>query len=174
MPWQGCSIYERDHERGAMSAGGKLPAAVAALVLALDQASKEWILTHVMMPPRVIEITSFFNVVLVWNRGVSFGLFNNDSPYNSYVLAAVSAIVVVFLAFWVWRTPVYTIRLVLGAIMGGAIGNAIDRLRHDGVVDFLDFHWGGWHWPAFNCADSAIVVGAAVLMADSLFRPHKI
>ncbi|KAF0113304.1 MAG: lspA, partial [Rhodospirillaceae bacterium] len=153
-----------------MNAGGRLSsAAVAALVLVLDQASKGWILVHVMVPPRVIEITPFFNVVLVWNRGVSFGLFNNDSPYNSYVLVAVSGIVVVFLAFWGWRAPVAHIRLALGAIMGGAIGNAIDRMRHDGVVDFLDFHWSGWHWPAFNGADSAIVIGAAVLVADSLF-----
>ncbi|KAF0145650.1 MAG: signal peptidase II [Rhodospirillaceae bacterium] len=143
---------------------------VAGAVLVLDQASKEWILTRFMMPPQTVEVSAFFNVVLVWNRGVSFGFFNNDSPYNSYVLAALSGSVAMGLLLWLWHVPVLRIRLAMGAIVGGAVGNILDRLRYDGVIDFLDFHLGGMHWPAFNIADSAITIGAMVVVADALFH----
>lgn len=142
---------------------------LAGNVLILDQVSKWWILTWLMMPARAIEITSFFNVVLTWNRGVSFGLFNNDYPYNSYILATLSGVVAVGLLVWLLRVRVAQVRLALSAVIGGALSNLLDRLYYGGVVDFLDFHLGGVHWPAFNIADSAIVVGAMVLMVDTLF-----
>lgn len=138
-------------------------------VLLLDQVTKWWLLQQVMQPPRVIEVTPFFNLVLVWNRGVSFGLFNTGSPYNSPVLAVLSLAVAGALGVWLWRETRVTLRLALGSIIGGAIGNTIDRLLHDGVVDFLDVHVFGLHWPAFNVADAAITVGAMLLIWDALF-----
>ncbi|MBF0130664.1 MAG: signal peptidase II [Alphaproteobacteria bacterium] len=153
-----------------MTAPGRGTATLVALaVLVLDQATKWWILERVMQPPRVIEVTPFFNLVLVWNRGVSFGILNNASPYNSIVLATLSLIVAAGLGVWAWRARQALVRLALGGIIGGAVGNAIDRLRHDGVVDFLDVHAFALHWPAFNVADAAITVGAALMVWDALF-----
>lgn len=141
---------------------------LAGSVLILDQVSKWWVLTRLMVPPRAIEITSFFNVVLTWNRGISFGLFNNDSPYNSYILTVLSGVVTVALLVWLLRIRIVRVQLALSAVIGGAVGNTLDRLHHDGVVDFLDFHMSGLHWPAFNVADTAITIGAMVLVADAL------
>lgn len=145
---------------------------LAACVIALDQLTK-WAIMGLMQPPRVIEITSFFNLVVGWNRGVSFGLFNNDSPLNVWILSILALSIVVVLTIWLARTDRRTVALGLGLIIGGAIGNVIDRLRFGAVFDFLDLHAFGYHWPAFNVADSAITTGAVILVADSLFaRPE--
>ncbi len=144
-------------------------AAIAVLVLALDQVSKWWILTDVMNPPRIIEITPFFNIVLAWNRGVSFGMFAGDSAWGPWLLTGLAGVIVIALAVWLWRTPSRLSVAALGLIIGGAVGNVVDRLNHGAVVDFLDVHAAGWHWPAFNVADSAICVGAAILVLESLF-----
>lgn len=141
----------------------------AAVIVGIDQASKWWILEKVMMPPRVIEVTSFFNLVMTWNRGVSFGLFNNDSPYNPLILSAVALVICGLLIIWLARAYRPVLAYGLGAIIGGAIGNLIDRVRFGAVADFLDFHLWGYHWPAFNVADAAITIGVTVLIADSLF-----
>ncbi len=122
-----------------------------------------------MKPPRAIEITSFFNLVMGWNRGISFGLFNNDSPLNSWVLPLITMLIVCFLAVWLVRARHGLIGTALGLILGGALGNLIDRVHYGAVADFLDFHALGYHWPAFNVADTAITVGAGVLVWDSLF-----
>lgn len=142
--------------------------ALAAAVVILDQLSK-WAIMGLMRPPRVIEITPFFNLVVGWNRGVSFGLFNNDSPLNAWILIAVALVIVIVLMIWLSKTDRLRLAVALGLVIGGAIGNVIDRLRFGAVFDFLDFHALGLHWPAFNVADSAITVGALVLVADSLF-----
>lgn len=141
---------------------------LACVVIVLDQLSK-WAIMGLMRPPRVIEITSFFNLVVGWNRGVSFGLFNNDSPLNAWVLVVVALVIVAVLMIWLSKTDRLPLGLALGLVIGGAIGNVIDRLRFGAVFDFLDVHAFGFHWPAFNVADSAITVGALVLVADSLF-----
>ena len=148
---------------------------VAAIgVVALDQASKWWILEHVMRPPRVIELTGFFNLVVGWNRGVSFGLFNSDSPYNAWVLSAIALLIVAALAVWLGRARSPFLVAAIGLVIGGALGNVVDRLRFGAVFDFLDLHAAGYHWPAFNVADSAITVGAVMLIVDSLFlRPEN-
>jgi signal peptidase II len=150
--------------------------AIAAGIIALDQATKWWILLSVMQPPRVIELTPFFNLVLTWNRGVSFGMFDTDSSAGPWILSAVAIAVVVVLAVWLTRGPSRFVASGLGLIVGGAIGNVIDRFAHGAVVDFLDIHWAGYHWPAFNVADSAITIGAAILVLDSLFagRSRKV
>jgi len=142
---------------------------IASAVVLLDQGSKSWILQRVMVPPRVIEVTSFFNLVLTWNRGVSFGLFNNDSSLNAWVLPVVAVLILAFLFFWLKRAKTLVMSIGLGLIIGGAFGNLIDRLRFGAVADFLDFHVAGYHWPAFNVADAGITVGVGVLIADSLF-----
>ncbi|MEQ8227323.1 MAG: signal peptidase II [Rhodospirillales bacterium] len=146
---------------------------LAALVIVLDQLSKWWILTDVMNPPRVIEVLPFANVVLVWNRGVSFGLFNTASDYGPWILSGLAIAISVVLLIWLWRGTERIVGLGIGLILGGAIGNVIDRLIHGAVVDFVDLHAGDAHWPAFNVADSAITVGAVLLVLDSLFHRDK-
>ncbi|MDA0702360.1 MAG: signal peptidase II [Proteobacteria bacterium] len=142
--------------------------ALAALVLLLDQASKWWILTDVMAPPRVIEVTGFFNLVLVWNPGISFGMFGGGE--GRWLLAGLAVAIAAALVVWIARTLRPWLALALGLVVGGALGNALDRVFHGEVVDFLDFHLAGAHWPAFNLADSAITVGVIVMLVDSLFE----
>lgn len=143
--------------------------ALAALIVVVDQASKWWIMAGVMMPPRVIPLTPFFNLVMTWNRGVSFGLFNNGSPYNALILPVIAIVISVLLGVWLARVHKPMVAYGLGSVIGGAVGNLIDRVRFGAVADFLDFHLWGYHWPAFNVADSAITIGVAILIADSLF-----
>lgn len=144
-------------------------AILASVAVTLDYASKWWILTDVMNPPRVIEIMSNFNLVLAWNRGVSFGLFNQDSAYGPHILTGVAVVIVIGLAIWLWKSTSHWAAIALGLVIGGAIGNVIDRIQYGAVVDFLDVHAFGYHWPAFNVADSAICVGAGMLILESLF-----
>jgi signal peptidase II len=150
----------------------RLPArglAITALVIVLDQVSKWWVLERIMLPPRVFEITPFFNLVLTWNRGVSFGMFNTDSPLNAWILPLVAVAIIGALLVWLTRADRQILAIALGSIIGGAIGNLIDRVRFGSVADFLDVHAFGYHWPAFNVADSAITIGVAVLIFDSVF-----
>jgi signal peptidase II len=116
----------------------------------------------------VFEITGFFNLVLTWNRGMSFGLFNNDAAMNALLFTLVAAVIVGGLLVWLHRVQDTLLALAIGLVIGGAIGNVIDRLLRGGVVDFLDFHVAGWHWYAFNLADAAICVGVGLLVIDSL------
>lgn len=142
---------------------------LALLVVALDQASKWVILLWVMDPPRIIEVTGFFNLVLVYNRGVSFGLLASDYGWKPFLLALLSLVIVIALLWWLRGQARRLPRYAVGLVVGGALGNVIDRFIHPGVVDFLDFHYAGWHWPAFNVADAAIVCGVGLLLLDGLF-----
>ncbi len=142
---------------------------VAVLVVVLDQAFKLWIVSDIMVPPRVIEVTSFFNIVMVWNQGVSFGMFGNDSPWTQVVLAGVALAMAAVLAVWLSRTNRRVMAWPLGMIIGGALGNVIDRARFGAVADFLDFHYAGYHWPAFNIADIGITVGVVLLVFATTF-----
>ena len=142
---------------------------VLALVLAADQITKWWILSTVMQPPRVIPVTPFFNLVLGWNRGVSFGILNSESPLSAWLLPLAVIAIIAVLGVWLYRADRLRVAAAIGLILGGAIGNLVDRLRFGAVADFLDFHAAGFHWPAFNLADSGITVGAIVLILDSLF-----
>lgn len=143
--------------------------AVAVAAAVLDQVSKTWILESVMNPPRVIEIAPFFNIVLAWNRGVSFGMFNTVTDHGPLILTGLAVVIVIALSVWLWRATSMLSVVALGLVIGGAVGNVVDRQIHGAVVDFLDFHAFGYHWPAFNIADSAICVGAAILILESLF-----
>jgi signal peptidase II len=139
-------------------------AGTAALAFALDQATKWWVLTYLMDPPRVLPVTPFFNLVLGWNRGVSFGLLSADHPATPWLLSFLALAVVAGLVIWATRDRRPGMGASVGFIAGGAMGNVVDRLRHGAVTDFLDFHVAGYHWPAFNLADTAIFVGVALLM----------
>jgi signal peptidase II len=114
------------------------------------------------------NVTSFFNIVLIYNRGMSFGLFNGGGGLNALLFSLVAAAIVTGLTYWLSRVESSLLAVAIGLIIGGAIGNVIDRIRFGAVVDFLDFHVGLWHWPAFNVADSAICVGVAVMLLDGL------
>ncbi len=143
--------------------------AVAAVVLVLDQLSKWWIRVIVMDPPRNIEVTPFFNIVYARNTGVSFSMFRADSLIGQLILSAVALFIVAGLLIWTRRLKRLWPVVALGLIVGGAIGNVVDRLRLRFVFDFLDFHWNGYHFAAFNLADTAITVGVAMLLIDGLF-----
>ena len=144
---------------------------LAAFVIFLDQASKWLIMAKVMVPPRVIEVLPVFNLVLTFNQGVSFGLFSGEAGWQPYLLSGLAVVISIGLLVWLARGPSRHLAIAVGLIVGGAIGNVIDRLRLSAVVDFLDVHWGGWHWPAFNLADSAITLGViTILLVDILFE----
>ena len=146
---------------------------LALLVAVFDQISKWWILADVMSPPAVIPVTPFFNLVLVWNRGVSFGILNHSSPWVPWLLSALAAAICVGLFIWLRRAESRWLATALGLIIGGALGNLIDRLRFGAVVDFLDVHASGYHWPAFNVADAAITVGVGILLIDALIAGRE-
>lgn len=154
---------------------------VAAVAFVLDQLSKWWVLAVALpclsgppgpwcaneTPP--ITVTGFFNLVMAWNRGVSFGMFAHEADFMPYVLIAVALGISAFLVSWLRRTDSTYQAVCIGLVIGGAIGNVVDRFRFGAVADFLDFHVAGWHWPAFNIADSCIVVGVLLLLAEGLF-----
>lgn len=139
--------------------------AIAVAIVVLDQLVKQRVLTLLDAP---IVVTDFFNLVLVWNRGVSFGMFGRLGEYGPWLLVGFALLISGALVVWLARETRMLTRLALGLVLGGAVGNAIDRLRFGAVVDFLDFHALGYHWPAFNVADSAIVIGAGLLVLESL------
>jgi signal peptidase II len=144
--------------------------ATAVVVTVLDQLTKAAVLHHFAegnLGDRE-TITPFFNLALTYNRGISFGLFNGAAGINALVFSAAAAIIVAVLVYWLSRASSPLLAVAIGFIIGGAVGNVIDRLRLGAVVDFLDFHIGTLHWPAFNFADSAICIGVAVMLVDSL------
>ena len=143
---------------------------LAALVAIADQAVKWLVLDYFSTHADPVEIAMFFNLVLAWNRGVSFSLFHSEEAYAPFALAALALVISVGLAIWLRRIEHRWPATGVGLVIGGAIGNVIDRLRFGAVVDFLDFHWAGYHWPAFNIADSAITLGVIFLITDGLFR----
>jgi signal peptidase II len=150
------------------------PGIIAAIVvLALDQASKLWLLFVFDIGHRgAVKLTPFFDLVLAWNVGISFGWFQNDSPTAQIILMLVKAVAVIVLAIWMARSRTLLATVALGLIIGGAIGNAVDRFAYGAVVDFALFHVeiGGkpFNWYVFNLADVAIVAGVAALLYDSL------
>lgn len=155
-----------------LRAGRRLGVLAALAALALDQASKQVVLGVFDRLYDRIEVTGFFNLTLVYNRGVSFGLFAGDSVLMQWGFVALALAVAGFLARWLWRGEGRLSSIALGLIIGGAVGNAIDRIWLGAVVDFLDFHVGGYHWPAFNIADSAIAIGVAGLVIDGFIKPN--
>ena len=145
----------------------------AIVTLIVDQASKLWLLDVFDIAHRgTVRVTSFFDLVLAWNIGISFGWFQNDSPAAQIALMAVKAVAVIALGVWLARSRTVMAAVALGMIIGGAIGNAIDRFVYGAVVDFALFHVQigekTFNWYVFNLADVAIVAGVLALLYDSL------
>lgn len=138
--------------------------ALAALVLVLDQASKAWVLAS-FRPMESHIVTPFFNLVLVFNSGAAFSFLAGAGGWQKWFFVVLALGISLWLLMLLRRhAPERLLPAALSLILGGAIGNVVDRLRFDAVVDFLDFHLAGYHWPAFNVADSAITVGVALML----------
>ena len=144
---------------------------VAALCL-IDLTTKYLVVTELMDPPRVIPVTPFFNLVLAYNPGVSFGLFSDTMGSAPRLFALLQGVIVIALVIWAVMAKTVAERVSITAVAGGASGNVIDRFWNLSVTDYLDFHAFGWSWPAFNLADVFIVCGAFLLVAISL-RPDR-
>jgi signal peptidase II len=168
----------------------RLGLAIAVLALLLDQLSKWWVRGVLMDSPQNISVTAFFDIVLAWNRGIAFSLFRSDSPAAPWIMAAVALVIVIGLGIWLSRMVHRWPAVALGLVIGGAIGNVLDRIRFNAVFDFLWFHGEaypgfcraldrvglasfGCQWPAFNLADTGICVGVAMLVLDGLFRREE-
>ena len=147
---------------------------LAVIVLFADQASKYWVLNILDLPALgSIALLPVLNLTMVWNHGVTFGLFNGSGRIGAILLTLLAIAVVALLAGWMRRTDRLPVAAALGAIIGGAIGNVVDRLRFGAVVDFIHAHAFGWSWYVFNVADASIVCGVGVLLLDSLFDRRK-
>ncbi len=134
----------------------------------------DWIAFAPMTLPYVeIHVTSFFNIVSVWNEGVSFGLFGDGSDFRLYTLIGLSFAIVIGFFVWMLQTDDEVHHFGIVLVIAGAIGNVIDRFRFGAVFDFLDFHIMGYHWPAFNLADSMICAGVFILMIYAFLFEKK-
>lgn len=145
----------------------------AILVAVADQITKYAVFYGVRPPIGGLEVTNFFSLVTVLNTGVSFGLFSSGSPWAPFILTGIAGVVVAALTVWLIQAETRMLSVSLGMLIGGAIGNAIDRLVHGAVMDFVNLHYAGYHWPAFNLADAAISVGAVLMVLDALFVRKK-
>jgi signal peptidase II len=152
---------------------GVLAYGLAAAWIVLDQLTKYWILDVFHLPVRgSVPVLPFFNLSMVWNRGVSFGLLRAEVDLARWGLAVFAVIVAVALSVWARRTRAVLPAIAFGLLIGGALGNAIDRVRFGAVADFLDF--SALHFPwVFNVADCGVTVGVALLLLDGLIAPKK-
>ncbi|TMH30965.1 MAG: signal peptidase II [Betaproteobacteria bacterium] len=146
--------------------------ALAAAIVAADQVTKAIVLGRFALGER-LEITGFFNMVLVYNKGAAFSFLSDAAGWQTPLLIGFAVVAVGILGTLIVRSPGRRLFCTgLALILGGALGNLIDRFRYGQVVDFLDFHAAGWHWPAFNVADSAITIGAVLLILEG-FAHHE-
>jgi len=144
---------------------------VAAAVIVLADQLVKWVVLSQLRPGEPIAVTGFFNLVLVFNRGAAFSFLADAPGWQRPFFIAVALIAAAIVSWMLWRYPARRLLCAgLALILGGALGNLWDRVAFGHVVDFLDFHAMGWHWPAFNIADSAISVGAGLLIAESFLR----
>ncbi len=143
--------------------------ALSVAIVVIDQLVKHWCVGLVLDAGGPIEITPFFNLVLVWNKGISFGMLAGHDAWLALVIF--TGLMTMGLLVWMWRNADRWIGYALALAIGGAIGNLIDRFLHGAVADFLDFHLYGTHWPAFNIADSAIVTGVCIIALHSFLKP---
>ena len=147
--------------------------ALAAAVIVADQIVK-WIVLRAFAPGEQRVVTDFFNLVLVFNKGAAFSLFASAPGWQTPLLATFALVAAAIVSVLIVRNPERRLMCFgLALILGGALGNLIDRLHLGSVVDFLDFHALGWHWPAFNVADSGISVGAVLLILEGFVHHEK-
>jgi len=154
-------------QRG-LSVAAILGFSAALITLILDQATKLYSLFVYDLPVKEpVEFAPFINLIVVWNRGISYGLFQQNSQIGRWGLIIISILAAIGLSFWIRRTTAKLLAVSLGLIVGGAIGNVIDRLAYGAVFDFIQIHIGSWSWYVFNVADAAIVAGVVGLLYDS-------
>ncbi len=146
---------------------------IAAVIIVADQFTKTLILGHFQLGDSK-HVTSFFNVVRVHNTGAAFSFLAGASGWQRYFFVGLGLVAAVFIVWMLNKYPTQTLFCVaVTLIMGGALGNVIDRLLHGYVVDFIQVHWGGWYFPSFNVADSAITLGATLLILDEIRRVRR-
>jgi signal peptidase II len=146
---------------------------LSAAIIAADQLVK-WIVLSRFAPGEGLEVTAFFNLVLVFNKGAAFSFLAREAGWQTPLLVGFALVAAGIVSVLIVRSPEKNLlRAAFALILGGALGNVIDRLRFGHVVDFLDFHAAGWHFPAFNVADSAITIGAALLILDGFIFHEK-
>jgi len=144
---------------------------LSVLVILIDQLTKYWVLGHLQFA-QPVQIFPFMDLTLLYNKGMAFSLLANHSGWQVGFLGGLAGVISIALLVWLYRTPAkqgWTC-FALALVLGGALGNLIDRVHHGFVVDFLDFHYKGWHYPAFNVADIALCIGAGMLVLELLFR----
>jgi signal peptidase II len=142
----------------------------AALVVAADRFTK-WLMLGWLRPGESVEVTPFLNLVLVFNKGAAFSFLADARGWQTAFFIVVALVASALVSWMLWRHPQRRwLCAGLALILGGALGNLWDRVAWGAVADFVDVHAFGWHWPAFNVADSAITVGAAVVIAEGFFR----
>ncbi|WP_199553656.1 signal peptidase II [Sandaracinobacteroides hominis] len=143
---------------------------LAAIVFVVDQLVKYWVVNIVQLETRVsIPVLPFFSLTWVENRGVSMGMMTADTEVGRWLLVALTALIAVVVAVWIRREKQWPEALALGLVLGGALGNIVDRVRFGYVVDFVHLHAGRWSFYVFNVADAAITVGVAILLIRALF-----
>jgi len=143
---------------------------LAVLVIVLDQYSKWLVLQHFELY-QTLRLTSWFNLTLAYNTGAAFSFLNDAGGWQRWLFVVLAVIISGVLLVWLRRAQQLRLQaLALALVIGGAIGNVIDRVRLGYVVDFIDWHYRDWHWPVFNLADSAITLGVVLLIVDSLFN----
>ena len=155
------------------NAGLMLWLGVALVVVLLDQVTKIT-MTRLLSYGQVEYVNHYVNLVMVYNKGAAFSFLSDQSGWQRYFFSALAAAVSIFIVWMLNRNA--NARLFcwsLSLILGGAVGNLIDRVAYGHVIDFLDFHVNAWHWPAFNIADSAITIGAALFVLDELRRVNR-
>ena len=151
--------------RGALAAGS---------VFLIDRISKWWIVGTLDLPNRKpVEIFSFLDLNMVWNKGISLGLFQAGDESGRYILIGLTSAVSLGIAYWLYRAQSNFVCVVLGLVLGGAIGNIWDRFQYGAVADFFHFHIAGWSFYVFNVADAAITLGVLLLIGDALLSPQK-
>jgi signal peptidase II len=146
---------------------------IAAIVILLDQLTKITV-TQLFSYGESLQVTSFFNLVLVYNKGAAFSFLASQGGWQRYFFTIFGIVAAVFMVYLLKRHAGQRLFCwALALLLGGAVGNVIDRILYGHVIDFFDFHVAGWHWPAFNVADAAICVGAALFVFDELRRVNK-
>jgi len=147
---------------------------VALVTLLVDQGNKAWMLyVYDIGAKQTVTLSPFFDLVLVWNKGISYGLLPQDTAAGRFGLIAFAAVASLALIVWLSRITTPLTAVAIGLIVGGAVGNAIDRAVYGAVADFFAFHAFGFEWYVFNIADVAIVAGVIGLLYDSIFGGHK-
>ncbi len=141
---------------------------LSVIIIAIDQGTKWWAETNLILH-QPIEITRFFNITLMYNKGAAFSIFSEQSGWQRWFLSGLALAISVLLIYWLYKLPnkEKLTALAFACILGGALGNLIDRLYYGHVIDFIQLHYEKWYWPTFNIADSAITLGVGVMLLNA-------